>query len=367
MKILKTGRSLIAWSGLLLYTACTSASDTEQATTVPVSASATVAPAPTKVQVQVVTLKLFEYQLRANGKIEPLQQSALQFRQSGYMQQLHVQNGQFVKKGQLIASLEKDALQLTLQKAQAATALKQEAYNVLLVDYGGQFGQPGSVEAAQNERLLIRSGLREAQLQQQEAALALAHATLRAPFSGRIADLRIKPGNMISTTDVICTLYSADQLLLTAEVLEGESLRLQPRQKAAITTLSSGGRQYSATVYEINPSVNPEGMVQVKLLVSQTEGLLPGMNTVASIQVPVQRAIVIPKDAIVLRSGKKVVFVAEEGLAAWRYVTTGLENELEVEVLDGLKVGDRVIIANNLQLEHDSPVQVVQQLASITP
>ncbi|WP_081490527.1 efflux RND transporter periplasmic adaptor subunit [Pontibacter sp. BAB1700] len=368
MKMLLTRRSLIAWSGLLFCAACTSAPASDQTAALPDTAStaAEATAAPTEVQVLTATLKTFEYHLQANGKIEPLHQSVLQFRQGGYLQQLHVKNGQYVRQGQLIASLEKDALQLVLKKAQSSTALKQEAYNALLVDYGGSFGQPESIDQGQSERLIIRSGLREAQLQQQEAALALAHTELRAPFSGRIADLNIKASNIVSATDPICMLYSANQLLLTAEVLESEALRLQLNQKAHIHTLANGGKQYIASVHEINPSVSAEGMVQVKLLVQQPQGLLPGMNTVASIRVPVQKAIVVPKDAVVLRSGKKVVFVAHEGMAVWRYVTTGLENEQEVEVLEGLKTGDQVIVANNLQLEHDTPVQVKQQL-TVTP
>lgn len=331
----------------------------------PVAASAVVADiAPTKVQVVRVALKPFEYRLQANGKIEPLQQSVLQFRQGGYLQKLYVRNGQFVRKGQLIASLDKNELTLALKKAQAATALKEEGYNVLLVDFGGKFGQPESVEPYQNERLLIRSGLREAQLQRQEAALALAHAELRAPFPGRVANLNVKESNMVGPAGAICTLYSANRLLLTAEVLEGDALRLKLNQKARITTLANGSREYTATVHEINPMVSAEGMVQVRLLVQQPEDLLPGMNTVASIRVPVQKALVVPKDAVVLRNGKKVVFVVEEDLAAWRYVTTGLENEQEVEVVEGLEAGDSVIITNNLQLEHDTPVQVAQQLAT---
>jgi hypothetical protein len=51
----------------------------------------------------------------------------------------------------------------------------------------------------------------------------------------------------------------------------------------------------------------------------------------------------------------------EERLAKWNYVTVGLENDIEVEIKDGIKVDQIVIVSNNLQLAHDAPVQEMQE------
>jgi hypothetical protein len=75
--------------------------------------------------------------------------------------------------------------------------------------------------------------------------------------------------------------------------------------------------------------------------------------------IPYNKNIIVPKEAVVIRSGKHVVFTAERGLAKWNYVTVGRENGKEIEIIEGLKENQAVIITNNLQLAHDAPVKVL--------
>ena len=81
------------------------------------------------------------------------------------------------------------------------------------------------------------------------------------------------------------------------------------------------------------------------------------MNCSATITVPLQKCIVVPKQAVVMRSGKAVVFSLENDKAKWNYVTVGRDNGKEVEITEGLEPGMKVIVSNNLQLAHDAPVQ----------
>ena len=69
----------------------------------------------------------------------------------------------------------------------------------------------------------------------------------------------------------------------------------------------------------------------------------------------------VAKEAIVMKSGKPVVFTEENGLAKWNYVSTGRENGKEIEILSGIKAGQNVIVSNNLQLAHDAPIIVLPQ------
>ena len=84
------------------------------------------------------------------------------------------------------------------------------------------------------------------------------------------------------------------------------------------------------------------------------------MHVQAIMSLPYDQHIVIPKEALVVRSGKFVVFTAKNKLAKWNYVTIGRENGKEIEILEGLQQGDSVIITNNLQLAHDATVSFVK-------
>ena len=83
------------------------------------------------------------------------------------------------------------------------------------------------------------------------------------------------------------------------------------------------------------------------------------MNVRVRIQQESGRELVVPKSAVVLRSGRQVVFTLEEGLAVWNYVRTGMENLDEYTIEEGLEEGATVIVSGNVNLAHESPVVVV--------
>lgn len=84
------------------------------------------------------------------------------------------------------------------------------------------------------------------------------------------------------------------------------------------------------------------------------------MNVRVSVKRSVGEQLVIPKTAVVLRSGKQVVFTLKEGKAMWNYVHTGLENMEEYTVTDGLEEGMEVITTGNVNLAHEAPVRVIK-------
>jgi uncharacterized protein YaiI (UPF0178 family) len=80
------------------------------------------------------------------------------------------------------------------------------------------------------------------------------------------------------------------------------------------------------------------------------------MTANAVIRSPQSENILVPREAIVMKSGKPVVFTYEDGIAKWNYVETGLDNGVDVEITSGLNDGSEVIITNNIQLAHEAQV-----------
>ncbi len=87
----------------------------------------------------------------------------------------------------------------------------------------------------------------------------------------------------------------------------------------------------------------------------------PGMHAEVEVAAEIFKdRLLAPQEAVLVRGGRKLVFVVEDGLAKWRYVTTGLENERYVEILDGAKEGEQVIVDGHLTLAHDARVLIQQ-------
>lgn len=87
----------------------------------------------------------------------------------------------------------------------------------------------------------------------------------------------------------------------------------------------------------------------------------PGMHAEVEIAADIYKnRLVIPREAILVRGGRKLAFVVQGELAKWRYIKTGLENEKYAEVLEGIKEGELVITEGHFTLAHDARVRIVK-------
>jgi len=98
-------------------------------------------------------------------------------------------------------------------------------------------------------------------------------------------------------------------------------------------------------------------MISVKAEFRNNGRLIDGMNVRVVIRKPVPDRLVVPKEALVIRQGKDVIFVRQDSLAIWKYVTVEFENSKSISVKEGLEPGDLVIISGNVNLAHETTVR----------
>jgi hypothetical protein len=110
-------------------------------------------------------------------------------------------------------------------------------------------------------------------------------------------------------------------------------------------------------IAEINPQVDEGGMIRVRAEFRNNGRLIDGMNVKVLIRKPEYNRLVIPKEALVIRQGKDVVFIRQDSLAIWKYVTIESENSSMVSVSEGLTPGDLVIVRGNTNLAHETKVK----------
>ena len=211
----------------------------------------------------------------------------------------------------------------------------------------------------------VKSGYEQSKSQYELTKRETEHATLTAPFDGVVANLFSKPYNPANTSEVFCTILDTRGMEAEFTVLENELAFIKKGDKVTVIPYA-GGSSFEGRVSEVNPLVDTNGMVKVKADVNGEGKLFSGMNVRVSVRRNLGEQLVIPKTAVVLRSGKQVVFTLKEGKAMWNYVHTGLENATEYIVSDksrkgvedGLLEGDTVIVTGNLNLAHEAEVNV---------
>lgn len=317
---------------------------------------------PSKIaEVKVMTLQpsVFSHEIVSNGKMSAHDFADLNFATSdAVIDKIFVKNGDRVRAGQPIATL--DRFKLENQLAQNRNDLEKARLELadVLIGQGYDPDQKDKVPADVMRLARLRSGLDQAETVLAATQRSLDESTLVAPFSGVVANLFQRAHNRPNGSEPFCRVVSDGNMDVEFSVLENELAMLRPGDEVTVTAFASDATG-TGRVTEINPVVDTDGLVKVRASVGGVAGLFDGMNVKVSVKRAMQECFVVPKSAVVLRTGKQVVFTEQDGKAMWNYVHTGLENMNECIVDDGLEAGMRVIYDGNVNLAHEAPVKVV--------
>jgi RND family efflux transporter MFP subunit len=310
------------------------------------------------VDTMVLTKGTFYREFSSNGKLEALQKAKLRFNVSGELKNIHVENGQKVEKGQLLAKLEDFSLKNEVKKARNQLKKARINFKDILIGQGYNAKDTASVPDAFLKIAKVKSGLADARTSLKEVEHKLQSASLYAPFSGVVANIDKKEYDQIGSGENFCTLINNKRYHVKFTVLESEMDEISQGKKIIAKPLAGG--KFRGVIDYINPVVDENGLVTVRGLVKNSNGkLLEGMNVKVMVRTKIPNRLIIPKNAIVLRQNKEVVFtVKKDSIAIWNYVKTGYENSSHYTIKEGLKAGDTVIVSGNVNLAHESTVVI---------
>ena len=295
---------------------------------------------------EVTVMKLnttdFNHELISNGKLSARNFVDLKFESAEPIAKIYVKNGDRVTKGQKLAEL--STFRLANKTAQAKDALERAKLELqdVLIGQGYKLEDSTKVPPATMQLVKVKSGYDQALISWQLAEYEQRNAVLTAPFDGVVANLFAKQFNTASTSDVFCSIIDTRTLEAAFTVLESELPLIKTGDRVEVAPFALSDVTADGRISEINPLVDKEGM-----------------NVRVSIHRSLGKQLVVPKSAVVLRSGKQVVFTLTEDKAYWNYVHTGLENADSYTIIDGLKEGDIVITSGNINLAHEAPVKVI--------
>ena len=304
----------------------------------------------------------FQHELISNGKLAAKRRVDLRFESAELVTHIYVKNGDRVRKGMKLAEL--DGFKLQNQVDQALDALQKAKLEMqdVLIGQGYMLADSAKVPEATLKLARLKSGYDQALSTYELAVRSLEMATLVSPFDGVVANLFIRQGNPASVSDAFCTVIDPHSLEADFTVLENELPLIKVGDQVAVSPFAAPDLVTQGRIAEINPLVDEAGMVRVKASVAADNRLFEGMNVRVSVQRSLGKQLVVPKSAVVLRSGKQVVFTLVNGKAYWNYVRTGLENADSYTIVEGLKAGDQVIATGNINLAHEAPVTVVDHI-----
>lgn len=273
----------------------------------------------------------------------------------GEVREILVEEGDTVKRGQVLARLDGDRLRLEKDQAEANLRKLQRDYqrNVDLKDKG--LVSTGDFEKIQYEMEALQATYDLAKLE-------LDYTEIRAPIDGVVSERFIKLGNTIDVNAATFQVTSLEPLVSYLHIPEREFRRIDPGQAAEITIDALQGLSFTATVARVSPVVDPEtGTFKITIEVSdESRRLKPGMfGRISIVYDSHQNALQIPRSAVIEEAGETAVFVVRDELAEKRVVRTGYAEAGRVEILDGLDDDDAVVTVGQANLKNGSRITVV--------
>ena len=312
--------------------------------------------------VETVILKKqdFTREIISNGKLAAIQKAELYFKNPGIIETIKVANGEIISVNAELARLQNDEYRFNVEKAQVNMEKAEIDRLDALLSMGYKTGAE-NISPEHRKIADIRSGYNQARIQMAEATQQLENVILKAPFSGKVEGLKQKSFEKSDLSKPFCTLINDSRFTIEFPLLETEFSEINTRQKVTVTPIA-GAKQSEGNITEINPRIDENGLVWVKAEVTNPGGYLEGMNVKVSIKRAISGQLVVPKQAVVLRQNREVLFRYTGGIAYWTYINVLDENEHQYSVVAAegatLDLGDTVIISNNLNLAHESEVEI---------
>lgn len=319
--------------------------------------------------------------IQTGGTAEAARETPVIFEKGGYVSEVNVIEGQRVKKGALLVRLSNEQEEIAFSEARSALVKS-------LVDFGVQAGNTDSA-AVYLERMMdskyrkqdvgrlflnilkgenrdevrmVTSGLTDAWNAYRRAQLNYRRTFFYAPFAGIIGNVQIKKGKWLPAAQEAFRLYDLSKIKIIVDVLESEAPAVSKNAYAEIVFNSLPCKIYKGIIKEVNPVIDPEKRImRAGIFVNNDGGIKPGMTAEVKIQTAaLSDRLLVPKESILIRDNRELVFVVRDSIANWCYVQTGERNDRYVEIKSSefnLIAGEPVIVDGHFSLAHGAGVE----------
>jgi RND family efflux transporter MFP subunit len=306
--------------------------------------------------------------VRASGQAASVQGATVYSRVDAIVREIAVSENQAVAEGDLLVAFDTTEYGLALARAQAGLVEAQARFQEMTL-FDDEITDPGVRE--ERARLArARSGLAQADVTLREAQINMERTQVRAPFSGRVADLRVVPGQHAGAGTELMTVVSMNPIKVELNVLEQNIGYVREGRRASVTFAAFPDETFQGRVISINPVVDSSIRTgRVTLLLDNPQGRIkPGMYADAAVEAQYfPDRILVPRTAILEKEHRTMLFVFEDGRAKWRYVTVGEGNDTQVEIVPNdetemVEPGEIVLVYNHFYIHHDARVELVESV-----
>ncbi len=329
-----------------------------------------------------VTLEPIRETLELVGSIKAETEIAVQPRISGRLISLPVEEGNQVKKGDLIGVIDDEAIVLQMQQIEAniigikanlqqaevnAGRLKsqKERYRELL---NKRYISQWEYDQAENSYLAAeatvdttKAQLAVAEKNYQLQKIQLEQTKIHAPISGYILQKLVTQGVNLTSGTTMVTMASLSEVKLKFNIDQKDAAKIRKGMTVDFVSDAIPNRVFTGKIDQVAPVYDPKtrSLALTVNLANDDHNLLPGMFGIATVLMDGQDfALVVPEEAIVVNAQPGVFVVGPEDVVRFQPVKTGLAASGRVEIVSGLKTGDKVVVVGQNRLRDGQKVEV---------
>jgi RND family efflux transporter MFP subunit len=316
-------------------------------------------------------------EVRASGQAAATRGTIVRSQVAGQILGVPVRENTPVSAGAALVRIDSTEIQLALDQARASLRQAENQFRELTI--GDDRITDPAIRAERQVSARLKAGLDQAEVNVKREELNLARTKVIAPFGGRVASVKVVPGQYVNAGEELMQVLEISPIKVEVQVLESEVGHLAAGGGARMTFAAFPGETFTGRIETINPLVdNVTRQSKVTVSVPNPGGrILPGMyaNVVLDAR-HISNSILVPRSAVLERDvdRRTMLFVfdgeGQEGLAEWRYVTVGLGNSQYVQILeseetDMVRPGEIVLTEGHMMLTHGARVQLTENVRAV--
>lgn len=324
----------------------------------------------TPVRVSAVEMKMVSDQISLIGTTEAAAESTVASEVSGIVENFPANEGDFVKKGQLIVKLSSEETNLRIKGAKAQKEKIRESLLFAEKELGRftKLKESNSIASSKYDEVLYNYNSLTQELKRSEAEIEsllyeLKRKQVFAPISGFVAKEHTEVGEWVNAGGPVVTIVDLERIKINVDVPERYAVLLSPKSDVKVSIKSLPGKQFAGKIQAVLPSGDRGSRTYpVRIFIPN-----PGMKIKSGMEAAVlfslaggKNALLVQKDAVVPAGDNRIVFTVKDGKAFPVMVKVLGYYDGNAAVEGDLKPGDKVVIRGNERLRPGQPIMVTE-------
>lgn len=267
-----------------------------------------------------------------------------------------------------LAASDKSLELLKAQLNQAKVVLKQAENGCKQAEVAYKKAQAGITQTENGSKQAdaaykqAQAGYSNAQAVYSQAVQLMNDLTVTSPIKGIVSSVNVEEGEMASNAQSAVTIVDMDKVYLNVNVTENLINKVQKGIKVKVNIPSAGKNEFEGEIYTISPAADPRTQLySIEIEIDNKDHIIkPGMFANVEFDTDIRNDVVVVKsEAITIEDGKQIVYIEKNGKVEMREVETGLDNGTYIEVINGIKDGEEIVVKGQNYLQNNSVVKVV--------